>query len=165
MSVSLGRSAPISTIEPLGLSGWGVQGDPCPQGCVLGPELIEGFSQQLEVFVAASDAGVQAVQFRPGPIESAQCRLVSSTLVLQRSVRLGERGQGCDEIGLQLSGLFDCPSEIVAVDERFFERRRLLLTTFPSTERPHAVGVRPPLAWPATLAGNRHDGSVTKRND
>ena len=54
---------------------------------------------------------------------------------------------GSDEICLQLSGAFDCPSEIVAVDERLFEeRRRLLLTTVPSTERPHPIGVRPPLA-------------------
>jgi hypothetical protein len=67
--------------------------------------------------------------------------LVSSTLGLERSVRLGQRGHGCDEICLQLAGVFDCPSEIVAVDERLLERGRLLLAAVPSTERPHAVGV------------------------
>jgi hypothetical protein len=90
---------------------------------------------------------------------------LSSTLVLQRFVRLGQRGHGCDVIGLQLSGVFDCPSEIVAVDECFFERRGFLLATVASTERPHPVGVGPPLAWPSTLAGHRHGRSVTIRND
>jgi hypothetical protein len=61
--------------------------------------------------------------------------------------------------------MFDCPSEIVAVDKRLFERRGFFFPTFPSTERPHAVGVGPPLAWPSTFAGDRHGGSVTKRND
>jgi hypothetical protein len=82
VSVSLGRSAPISTIAPLGLSGWGGQGDSCPEGCVLGPELSEAFPQQLELFFAAGTCGAQAVQFCPGPIEPALCRLVSSTLGL-----------------------------------------------------------------------------------
>jgi hypothetical protein len=90
---------------------------------------------------------------------------VSSALGPQRCVRLGQRGRGCDEIGLQLSGVFDCPGEIVAVDERLVERRGLLLATVPSAERPYAVGVGPPLARPSTLARNRHAGSVTKRND
>jgi hypothetical protein len=66
---------------------------------------------------------------------------------------------------LQLSGAFDRPSEIVAVVERLLERRGLLLATVPSTERPHPIGVRPPLTRPATLARNRHGGSVRKRND
>jgi hypothetical protein len=61
--------------------------------------------------------------------------------------------------------MFDCPSEIVAVDERLFERGGFILASLPSTERPHAVGVGPPLAWPSTFAGNRHGASVTKRND
>jgi hypothetical protein len=66
----------------LGLSGWGGQGDPCPEGCVLGLKFSEAFSQQLELFLATSPGGAQAVQFRSDPIEPAQCRLVSSTLVL-----------------------------------------------------------------------------------
>jgi len=37
--------------------------------------------------------------------------------------------------------VFDCPSEIVAVDECFFERRRFFLTAVPSTECPYTVGV------------------------
>ena len=64
-----------------------------------------------------------------------------------------------------MAGAFDSPGEIVAVDERLFERRRLFLAAVPSTERPHPIGVGPPLARPATLARNRHAGSVTKRND
>ena len=82
VSVSLCGSAPISAIESLGSSGRGGQGDPCPEGCVLGPQLGEAFSQQLELFFAASTGGAQAVQFRPDPIEPALCRLVSSTLGL-----------------------------------------------------------------------------------
>ena len=66
---------------------------------------------------------------------------------------------------MQLSGVFDCPSEIVVVDERLFERRGLFLTADAEPERPHPIGVGPPLARPATLARNRHAGSVTKRND
>jgi hypothetical protein len=37
VSVSLCGSTPISAIESLGLSGRGGQGDPCPEGGVLGP--------------------------------------------------------------------------------------------------------------------------------
>jgi hypothetical protein len=147
------------------LSGRGGQGDSCPEGGVLGLELGEAFSQQLEVCFAASPGGAQAVQFCPGPIERALCRLVSSTLGLERRVRLGQRGHGCDEIGLQLSGVFDCPSEIVAVHERFFDCCGLFLAAVPSTERPHPVGVGPPFAWPSTFARDRHGVSVTKRND
>jgi hypothetical protein len=66
---------------------------------------------------------------------------------------------------LQLSGVFDCPSEIVAIDDCFVERRRFFLAALPSPERPHPIRVRPPPARPATFARNRHWGSVTKRND
>ena len=48
-------------------------------------------------------------------------------------------------------------------DECFFERRGFFLASVPSTERAHAVGVRPPLAWPSPLARNRRGGSATKR--
>ncbi len=82
VSVSLCGSTTISAVESLGLSGLGGQGDPCPKGCVLGPELSEAISQQLELFLAPSTGGAEAVQCRPGPIEPAQCRLVSSALGL-----------------------------------------------------------------------------------
>jgi hypothetical protein len=82
VSVSLCSSTPISAIESLGLSDRGGQGNPCPEGRVLGPEFSEAFSQQMEFLFAASSGGEQAVQFRPGPIEPAQCRLVSSALGL-----------------------------------------------------------------------------------
>jgi hypothetical protein len=64
------------------LSSWGGQGNPCPEGGVLGLQLGEAFSQQRELFLTPSTGGAQAVQFRPDPIEPAQCRLVSSTLGL-----------------------------------------------------------------------------------
>ena len=82
VSVSLGGSAPICAIESLGLSGRGGQDDPCPEGCVLGLEVSEAFSQQLELFLPASPGRSQAVQFRNDPIEPALCRLVSSALGL-----------------------------------------------------------------------------------
>jgi hypothetical protein len=69
-------------MESLGLSGRGGQGDSCPEGCVLGPEFSEAFSQQLELLLSASTGGALAVQFCPGPIGPAQCRLVSSTFGL-----------------------------------------------------------------------------------
>jgi hypothetical protein len=37
--------------------------------------------------------------------------------------------------------VFDCPSEIVAVDECLFVRSGFFLAAVPSTECPHAVGV------------------------
>jgi hypothetical protein len=64
------------------LSDRGGQGNPCPEGGVLGPQLGEAFSQQLELFLPASTGGAQAVQFCPDPIKPALCRLVSSTLGL-----------------------------------------------------------------------------------
>jgi hypothetical protein len=64
------------------LNGRGGQGNPCPKCGVLSPEFSDAISQQLELLLPASTGGAQAVQFRPGPIELAQCRLVSSTLGL-----------------------------------------------------------------------------------
>ena len=82
VSVSFRGSTPISAIESLRLGARGGQGNPGPEGGVLCPEFSEAFSKQLELLVAAGTGGAQAVQFRPDPIEPAQCRLVSSTLGL-----------------------------------------------------------------------------------
>jgi hypothetical protein len=81
-SVSLCGSTPISAIESPGLSGRGGHRDPSPERCILGPQLGEAFSQQLELLLPASIRRALAVQFCPDPIEPAQCRLVSSTLGL-----------------------------------------------------------------------------------
>ena len=59
-------------------------------------------------------------------------------LTLDDPERLNATGP---DMHLQLSRVFDCPGEIVAVDERFFECRGFFLTAVPSTECPYTVGV------------------------
>lgn len=55
--------------------------------------------------------------------------------------------------------------QLVAVIEGMFQRRRFRLAALPRPVRPNTVCIRPPLSWPTTFAGHRHNVIVTKRND
>jgi hypothetical protein len=150
VAVSLCGSTPISAIESLGLSGRGGQGNPCPEGCVLGPEFSEAFSQQLEFLLAPSSGGAQAVQFRPDPIEPALCRLVSSALGLQRCVRLGQARPWLRR---------DRPAAVgsVRLPERDRRRRRVLLRTWRVLPRRGAEhGMPAPGRRPIAICGVVH---------
>jgi hypothetical protein len=55
--------------------------------------------------------------------------------------------------------------ELVAFVERHGEERWLGRTSVAGAVSAHPVGIRAPLAWPASLAGNGHGAIVTKRNE
>lgn len=105
------------------------------------------------------------VEFRPRPVELALSRLVPSTFGPSGRVRLGERLEGGDKVSLRPPAAIDGSRQLVAIDERRFELCWFLLTPLPSPVRPHTIGVRPPLPWPPSLARDRHESIVTKRND
>ena len=126
------------------------------QAVVLRPQGIEVVVHGAQLVDAAIIGCSTSVACRPRPLEFALRRHVPTTFGLQRGVELGDRFDGVREVGLQLATAVDRQCEFVALDECCFERHRLVLAALPGAEGPHAVGIRPPLTWPPTLATDRH---------
>ena len=126
------------------------------QAVVLRPEGIEVVVHGSQLVDPAIIGCSTSVEFRPRPLEFALRRHVPTTFGLQRGVELGDRFDGVREVGLQLATAVDRQCEFVALDECCLERRRLVLAALPGAVGPHAVGIRPPLTWPPTLATDRH---------
>jgi hypothetical protein len=134
------------------------------QGRVLGTEIRDLTPERIDLAGLSCQRCLECVELRQCSVASALGRQRSPTFGRKLGLDIAQRLDGGRQLGLQRARSRDGECKFVAVGERLLERRRLLVTSLPRAVGPDTVGVGPPLAWPTTLAGNRHVTTVTKRN-